>query len=114
MTQNKFVSNIAGTSSRGPTSRSPGAAYPVFPACETPALFTSASRRPISFRMRSAAQAFSAAGGSPLISYSSGASDLPFVRYLCRSACIASEQPLRTHERASDSGSNPLATLALA
>jgi hypothetical protein len=60
MTPKTFVSNTARTSSRDATVARPDFAIsasdlPGFSACEMAALFTSTSRQPSSFRMRSAA-----------------------------------------------------------
>jgi hypothetical protein len=65
MTPNTLVSNTARTSSRDATLARPdftisSSVLPGFPACEMPALFTSTSRRPNSFRMRSAVAAMDA------------------------------------------------------
>src|SRR5262245_31823704 len=65
MTPNTFVSNTARTSSSEATLGRPDFAIscnglPGLPACETPALFTSTSRRPSSVRIRSAAAAIEA------------------------------------------------------
>ena len=65
MTPNTFVSNTVRTSSRDATLGRPdlrisSSDLPGFPACEMPALFTSTSSRPSSFRMRSSAAAMEA------------------------------------------------------